>query len=224
MGFEKSIKASVLSLMLVSSMAYASESTESAAAESKGRAFVGLQVGTSMLKDKHKLIAKHDNITNKDSISDWNFSVASYGVLGGYEYWFSNNLGVRGYALVSMSSTYRLYAMHFGIGADVMYNFVEIAGGNIGVVGGLQLGGVYWGKGYYIVYEQETVKKPLAFDIALNIGLRYSQDKHVLELVGKIPFIESHIGTRDLKAASYASDETYAREVYSIIARYMYRF
>lgn len=220
MGFEKSIKASVLALMLVSSMAYASEGVENG-----NRAFVGLQAGTSMLKDKHKLIAKHDNITNKDSISDWNFSVASYGVLGGYEYWFSNNLGVRGYALVSMSSTYRLYAMHFGIGADVMYNFVEIAGGNIGVVGGLQLGGVYWGKGYYIVYEQETVKKPLAFDIALNIGLRYSQDKHVLELVGKIPFIESRIGTRDIsKATAYASDETYAREVYSIIARYMYRF
>lgn len=219
MGFEKSIKASILSLMLVSSMAYASEGVENG-----NREFVGLQAGTSMLKDKHKLIAKHDNITNKDSISDWNFSVASYGVIGGYEYWFSNNLGVRGYALVSMSSTYRLYAMHFGIGADVMYNFVEIAGGNIGVVGGLQLGGVYWGKGYYIVYEQETIKKPLAFDIALNIGLRYSQDKHVLELVGKIPFIESRIGTRDLKAASYASDETYAREVYSIIARYMYRF
>ena len=219
MGFEKSIKASILSLMLVSSMAYASEGVENG-----NRAFVGLQAGTSMLKDKHKLIAKHNGITNKDSISDWNFSVASYGVIGGYEYWFSNNLGVRGYALVSMSSTYRLYAMHFGIGADVMYNFVEIAGGNIGVIGGLQLGGVYWGKGYYIVYEQETVKKPLAFDIALNIGLRYSQDKHVLELVGKIPFIESHIGTRDLKAASYASDETYAREVYSIIARYMYRF
>ncbi|WP_281651240.1 outer membrane beta-barrel protein [Helicobacter bilis] len=219
MGFEKSIKASILSLMLVSSMAYASEGVENG-----NRAFVGLQAGTSMLKDKHKLIAKHNGITDKDSISDWNFSVASYGVIGGYEYWFSNNLGVRGYALVSMSSTYRLYAMHFGIGADVMYNFVEIAGGNIGVIGGLQLGGVYWGKGYYIVYEQETVKKPLAFDIALNIGLRYSQDKHVLELVGKIPFIESHIGTRDLKAASYASDETYAREVYSIIARYMYRF
>ncbi len=33
MGFEKSIKASVLSLMLVSSMAYASESTEGAARE-----------------------------------------------------------------------------------------------------------------------------------------------------------------------------------------------
>ena len=219
MGFEKSIKASILSLMLVSSMAYASEGVENG-----NRAFVGLQAGTSMLKDKHKLIAKHNGITDKDSISDWNFSVASYGVIGGYEYWFSNNLGVRGYALVSMSSTYRLYAMHFGIGADVMYNFVEIAGGNIGVIGGLQLGGVYWGKGYYIVYEQDTIKKPLAFDIALNIGLRYSQDKHVLELVGKIPFIESHIGTRDLKAASYASDETYAREVYSIIARYMYRF
>ncbi|WP_285819149.1 outer membrane beta-barrel protein [Helicobacter bilis] len=211
--------------MLVSSMAYASESTEGAAAESKGRAFVGLQVGTSMLKDKHKLIAKHNNITNKDSISDWNFSVASYGVLGGYEYWFSNNLGVRGYALVSMSSTYRMYATHFGIGVDAMYNFVEIAGGNIGVIGGLQLGGVYWGKGYYIAYEQDTIKKPLAFDIALNIGLRYSQDKHVLELVGKIPFIESRIGTRDIsKATAYASDETYAREVYSIIARYMYRF
>lgn len=216
MGFEKSIKASVLSLMLVSSMAYASEGVEN-----ENRAFVGLQAGTSMLKDKHILVPNpgYDGFTK-----NWYFNVASYGVIGGYEYWFSNNLGVRGYALVSMSSTYRLYAMHFGIGADVMYNFVEIAGGNIGVVGGLQLGGVYWGKGYYVVYEQETVKKPLAFDIALNIGLRYSQDKHVLELVGKIPFIESHIGTRDLKAASYASDETYAREVYSIIARYMYRF
>lgn len=219
MGFEKSIKASVLSLMLVSSMAYASEGVEN-----ENRAFVGLQVGTSMLKDKHKLIAKHNGITDKDSISDWNFSVASYGVLGGYEYWFSNNLGVRGYALVSMSSTYQLYAMHFGVGVDAMYDFMEIAGGNIGVIGGLQLGGVYWGKPYYLTFAEKTIKKPLAFDMALNIGLRYSQDKHVLELVGKIPFIESRIGTRDLGNDAYASDETYAREVYSIIARYMYRF
>ena len=219
MGFEKSIKASVLALLLVSSMAYASEGVENG-----NRAFVGLQAGTSMLKDKHKLIAKHNGITDKDSISDWNFSVASYGVIGGYEYWFSNNLGVRGYALVSMSSTYQLYAMHFGVGVDAMYDFMEIAGGNIGVIGGLQLGGVYWGKPYYLTFAEKTIKKPLAFDMALNIGLRYSQDKHVLELVGKIPFIESRIGTRDLGNDAYASDETYAREVYSIIARYMYRF
>ncbi len=225
MGFRKSIKASVLSFALVSSVVYASENAEGVSTESKGRVFVGLQAGTSMLKDKHKLIAKHDNITNKDSISDWNFSVASYGVLGGYEYWLSDNLGVRGYALVSMSSTYQPYAMHFGVGVDAMYDFMEIAGGNIGVIGGLQLGGVYWGKPYYLTFAEKTIKKPLAFDMALNIGLRYSQDKHVLELVGKIPFIESRIGTRDIsRATAYASDETYAREVYSIIARYMYRF
>ena len=216
MGFEKSIKASVLALMLVSSMAYASEGVENG-----NRAFVGLQAGTSMLKDKHILVPNpgYDGFTK-----NWYFNVASYGVLGGYEYWFSNNLGVRGYALVSMSSTYQLYAMHFGVGVDAMYDFMEIAGGNIGVIGGLQLGGVYWGKPYYLTFAEKTIKKPLAFDIALNIGLRYSQDKHVLELVGKIPFIESRIGTRDLGNDAYASDETYAREVYSIIARYMYRF
>ncbi len=69
-------------------------------------------------------------------------------------------MGVRGYALVSMSSTYRMYATHFGIGVDAMYNFVEIAGGNIGVIGGLQLGGVYWGKGYYIAYDKIRLKSP----------------------------------------------------------------
>ena len=216
MGFRKSIKASVLSFALVSSVVYASEGVEN-----ENRAFVGLQAGTSMLKDRHIFVP---NPSFNGFTKDWYYNVASYGVIGGYEYWLSDNLGVRGYALVSMSSTYQLYAMHFGVGADVMYNFVEIAGGNIGVIGGLQLGGVYWGKPYYLTFAEKTIKKPLAFDIALNIGLRYSQDKHVLELVGKIPFIESRIGTRDLGNDVYASDETYAREVYSIIARYMYRF
>ncbi|EMZ36874.1 hypothetical protein C826_00146 [Helicobacter bilis WiWa] len=93
MGFKKSIKTSVLSLALISSMAYAD-----GLKEEKSGGFVGLQAGTSLLQQKNEY---HWNNPYNRNISKYNYTTAAYGVLGGYEYWFSNSLGARGYALFS---------------------------------------------------------------------------------------------------------------------------
>ena len=210
MGFKKSIKTSVLSLALISSMAYAD-----GLKEEKSGGFVGLQAGTSLLQQKNEY---HWNNPYNRNISKYSYTTAAYGVLGGYEYWFSNSLGARGYALFSGAN---FYVMQFGVGADVIYNITNVADGNLGVVAGLQVGGVYWLNSWYW-WGSSSNQNSLAFDMALNIGVRWTQNEHVIELLGKIPFIEAHTGTYLYSDGD--KNEYYSKETFSFVARYMYRF
>lgn len=211
MGFKKSIKTSVLSLALISSMAYAD-----GLKEEKSGGFVGLQAGTSLLQLKNNLTMD----TGRTYTYRYNYTTAAYGVLGGYEYWFSNSLGARGYALFSGAN---FYVMQFGVGADVIYNITNVADGNLGVVAGLQLGGVYWLNSWYW-WGSSSNQNSLAFDMALNIGVRWTQNEHVIELLGKIPFIEAHTGTYTAGYTDGYKNEYYSKETFSFVARYMYRF
>ena len=208
MGFKKSIKTSVLSLALISSMAYAD-----GLKEEKSGGFVGLQAGTSLLQQKNEY-----HWTNNRNTYRYSYTTAAYGVLGGYEYWFSNSLGARGYALFSGAN---FYVMQFGVGADVIYNITNVADGNLGVVAGLQLGGVYWLNSWYW-WGSSSNQNSLAFDMALNIGVRWTQNEHVIEVLGKIPFIEAHTGT--YLYSNGDKNEYYSKETFSFVARYMYRF
>ena len=210
MRFKKSIKTSVLSLALISSMAYAD-----GLKEEKSGGFVGLQAGTSLLQQKNEY---HWNNPYNRNISKYSYTTAAYGVLGGYEYWFSNSLGARGYALFSGAN---FYVMQFGVGADVIYNITNVADGNLGVVAGLQLGGVYWLNSWYW-WGSSSNQNSLAFDMALNIGVRWTQNEHVIEVLGKIPFIEAHTGTYLYSDGD--KNEYYSKETFSFVARYMYRF
>ena len=210
MGFKKSIKTSVLSLALISSMAYAD-----GLKEEKSGGFVGLQAGTSLLQQKNEY---HWNSPYNRNISKYSYTTAAYGVLGGYEYWFSNSLGARGYALFSGAN---FYVMQFGVGADVIYNITNVADGNLGVVAGLQVGGVYW-LNSWDWWGSSSNQNSLAFDMALNIGVRWTQNEHVIELLGKIPFIEAHTGTYLYSDGD--KNEYYSKETFSFVARYMYRF
>ena len=205
MGFKKSIKTSVLSLALISSMAYAD-----GLKEEKSGGFVGLQAGTSLLQQKDKMWT--------NNVYKYNYTTAAYGVLGGYEYWFSNSLGVRGYALFSGAN---FYVMQFGVGADVIYNITNVADGNLGVMAGLQVGGVYWLNSWYW-WGSSSNQNSLGFDMALNIGVRWTQNEHVIELLGRIPFIETKTGT--LNFSDGTKNEYYSKETFSFVARYMYRF
>ena len=211
MRFKKSIKTSVLSLALISSMAYAD-----GLKEEKSGGFVGLQAGTSLLQQKNEY---HWNSPYNRNISKYSYTTAAYGVLGGYEYWFSNSLGARGYALFSGAN---FYVMQFGVGADVIYNITNVADGNLGVIAGLQVGGAYWLNSRFWGYYND--KNSLEFDMALNIGVRWTQNEHVIELLGKIPFIEAHTGTYTAGYTDGYKNEYYAKETFSFVARYMYRF
>ncbi|EEO24998.2 MULTISPECIES: outer membrane beta-barrel protein [Helicobacter] len=210
MGLKKSIKTSILSLALISSMAYAD-----GLKEEKSGGFVGLQAGTSLLQLKNNLTMD----TGRTSTYRYNYTTAAYGVLGGYEYWFSNSLGVRGYALFSGAN---FYVMQFGVGADVIYNITNVADGNLGVIAGLQVGGAYWLNSRFWGYYND--KNSLEFDMALNIGVRWTQNEHVIELLGKIPFIEAHTGTYTAGYTDGYKNEYYAKETFSFVARYIYRF
>lgn len=110
--------------------------------------------------------------------------------------------------------------MQFGIGADILWNFMNVADGNLGLIAGLQAGAMYWLNSWY--YWSSTNQSPFGFDLALNIGLRWSQNEHVIELLGKIPFIKTKTG--EYIYSDGDKNEYYAKETFSIIARYVYRF
>ncbi|WP_034579299.1 outer membrane beta-barrel protein [Helicobacter bilis] len=197
-------------MALISSMAYAD-----GLKEEKSGGFVGLQAGTSLLQQKNEY---HWNNPYNRNISKYSYTTQRMVCLAVMNISFSNSLGVRGYALFSGAN---FYVMQFGVGADVIYNITNVADGNLGVIAGLQVGGVYWLNSWYW-WGSSSNQNSLAFDMALNIGVRWTQNEHVIEVLGKIPFIEAHTGTYLYSDGD--KNEYYSKETFSFVARYMYRF
>ena len=56
--------------------------------------------------------------------------------------------------------------------------------------------------------------------MALNIGVRWTQNEHVIELLGKIPFIEAHTGTYLYSDGD--KNEYYSKETSHLLSFYMY--
>ncbi len=183
--------------------------------EEKSGGFVGLQAGTSLLQQKNEY---HWNNPYNRNISKYSYTTQRMVCLAVMNISFSNSLGVRGYALFSGAN---FYVMQFGVGADVIYNITNVADGNLGVIAGLQVGGVYWLNSWYW-WGSSSNQNSLAFDMALNIGVRWTQNEHVIEVLGKIPFIEAHTGTYLYSDGD--KNEYYSKETFSFVARYMYRF
>ncbi|EEO25044.1 MULTISPECIES: outer membrane beta-barrel protein [Helicobacter] len=209
MGFEKSIKAIILTLVLIAYASYAEETTEE-----KNGAFIGLQLGSSMIQAKKKTF-----LADRTDEYAWENSHIAYGLLSGYQHWFNNKVGMRGYA---MFSGYNFYVLQFGVGVDVTYSAVKVGCGKFGIVAGLQAGGVY---SYDSWYWSGSFKhnNPFALDLAVNAGMRYSGSKHTMELIVKIPFIGVHSEAYTMDISS-EKHEDYLKEVYSLVWRYMYTF
>lgn len=233
MKISKYMKSMVLSGILTSSLFVGLQAKDSTSSKSgskllseKSRTFVGAQVGMSLLQNTFEYTYLSSFLGGR--IADtytWNYTTTTYGILGGYEHWFSDSFGARGYALFNGSS---FYVMQFGVGADAIWNFTNVANGNMGLFGGLQASTVYWLSSWYSWNTSD--QSPFGFDIALNIGLRWSQKEHAIELLGKFPFIKTKTGD-----SNYGFDygygfgynykgEYYSKENFSLVARYIYRF
>lgn len=216
MRFAKIIRANIIALIIVSITSHAE-----GLKEGKSGVFIGLQLGNSTAQLKHKYY-----YTNQGNVppveQEKEDTHISYGLLSGYQHWFNNNFGMRGYAIFSM---YNFEVMQFGIGADIIYNFVNVACGNLGVFSGFQVGGMYSYDSWYWVREFKH-PNPFALDTALNIGVRYSGNKHAFELVVKIPFMGIHSGLHKPQYGQHTIDqeEYYWQEIYSVVWRYTYSF
>lgn len=189
-----------------------------ATAESN-HAFIGAQIGTSMLTQSRESNLEPSTYNYKDA-----HITASYGILGGYEVWFTNSLVGRFYMSFGGAN---LYVLNFGMGSDIIWNFINVGGGNLGIFGGLFFGGNYWLNGWYESSRFSNFMKGNAapsttFDIAFNLGVRWALNRHAIEVLGKIPFFGAEV-----RKTTYTDGDIisyYSNETFCVMARYMYRF
>ncbi|MWV63193.1 outer membrane beta-barrel protein [Helicobacter saguini] len=187
--------------------------------EEKSRAFFGVQAGSSWFRIRH--VGWGFDTVNQVRVSaenSYNYTYANYGILGGYELWFMDYLGLRLYANYTLMGYASI--MQFGGGADVIWNFMNVGGGNLGIFGGFQAMGVYFSGSWVGIASNNG--RNWGFDMAANIGVRWSLDNHVVEIFGKIPFIESKTYENYMDGEVF--QQRFTRELFALNLRYVYRF
>lgn len=154
------------------------------------------------------------------------------GILGGYRHFFTQGIGVRGYANIDYFeskspanlSVGTIQAIHYGINADFLMDFKQI-----GVFFGLGVGGVhYFGSGVNRLKE-EAKSSSSGFGVSQNgvetglqIGLQSAVCKSVgIELVAKIPFISHYFINKGSEANIISRQITHS---YTVGARILYHF
>lgn len=189
-----------------------------AIAEESG-AFVGVSIGYGGLQSK----SAGEPSMNGGGVKP--------GIIAGYKFFFNENFGVRAYANFDYTigdfkaggQKVNVDVMNYGVNVDALYNFVASSNVEFGPFLGVGLGANTWGgkfikdlKGEPAVGKVSTT----SFDSALNIGLRGVFAKsHGVELVGRVPFMESKL----TKGNEYVSSiKAYAP--YSVALRYTFSF
>lgn len=150
-----------------------------ALAEESG-AFFGIGIGggsTTLIKD--------DGEIHKESLGGIN-----YGLIDGYKYFFTPNLGLRIYInldlhhnLAKSSGTlYNIMIIDYGVNADFLWNFISSESLDFGLFLGMGVGG------------NTIIGKPIATntiaDMVLNVGLRTNiATNHGLEIAVRVPVL-----------------------------------
>ena len=100
------------------------------------------------------------------------------GLLAGYKHFFSPKFGLRFYGLFDFSHyenadsilARRFQSYNLNFNADLLYNFYEKNGSNVGVFGGVSVGAArYMSSGRHLATDM---------DLGLNFGFRFGLNKH----------------------------------------------
>ena len=178
-----------------------------ALAEESG-GFVGIGIGGGGIQSKFT----YPEQTIKSPIANG----FSYGIIGGYKYFFTKNLGARFYANVDMHHPVGqnlIMLPSYGANADFLASFAINELFELGGFVGVGLGGAT-----YYVDEIIGGFNQTSFDVGLNLGIRGNIVKnHGVELAVKVPFlpvvkIKDTDSTRELG------------QVYNVLVRYVYTF
>lgn len=154
------------------------------------------------------------------------------GILGGYRHFFTQGIGVRGYANIDYFeskapanlSVGTIQGIHYGINADFLMDFQQV-----GVFFGLGVGGVhYFGNGVDRL-KSEAKSSSSGFGVSQNgvetglqIGLQSAVCKSVgIELVAKIPFVSHYFINKGSEANIISRQIT---QSYTVGARILYHF
>ena len=196
------------------------------------RGFIGLEVSYAGLKYDEKgtlgSIAG-SSIAPRAESSGGGLKI---GILGGYRHFFTQGIGVRGYANIDYFeskapanlSVGTIQGIHYGINADFLMDFQQV-----GVFFGLGVGGVhYFGNGVDRL-KSEAKSSSSGFGVSQNgvetglqIGLQSAVCKSVgIELVARIPFVPHYFINKGSEANIISRQIT---QSYTVGARILYHF
>ncbi|BCZ17749.1 Outer membrane protein [Helicobacter sp. NHP19-003] len=156
--------------------------------------------------------------------------VRYYGFL---DYGFSD-LGPQ-YSLVGYDQNVRLSMVAYGIGADIMGNFIDRKNANVGVFAGFAIGGNAWQVNDATLHAWKAAllaADPSAnlsgfphhgnFNVWLNFGFRTNIYKHNgLELGVKLPMLVNRFFPQTASTSGYYYS---LKRDYSVYVRYLYTF
>lgn len=170
----------------------------------------------------------------------------NYGVMAGYTHFFNNYFGGRIYGNLNAlhikfsndgieSVDTLLSALYWGMNVDLIVNFVALRNFDMGVYVGVFVGAnTFLDTGYfdYIARESKTngfKVNHIAFDIALNVGLRTAIAKNIgLEVAVRVPFLKSYAVNEDAysrqNGAYIGNYQIYFKQNYNVNLRLLYKF
>lgn len=193
--------------------------------------FVGIESSYVGMKYEEKGVLSANSGT-RDAFSGGGIKV---GLLGGYRYFFTQGIGLRGYANIdyfksdSKVPIDNIEALHYGINADFMMNFYTHKYFEIGAFVGLGLGGVhYFGNGISTLRSEASTSnqsykvKQNSLEVGMQLGAQTVIYKSVgLEFIARIPFMP-HYFINSGSEASVISRQF--NQNYSLGARILYNF
>lgn len=193
-------------------------------------------------------------------------SMTNFAIKGGYKTFFgeSKRFGVRGYVyfgygynsmqnvnydiqnlailkdnsiFTKTGKTYYNHVFDYGVGGDLLFNFIDVPEHSFGIYGGVALGAETWvanGKEYKP--KGGKGESYFGFQTMLNVGIRgVFEQRHGIEFGAKIPLLDTEIfngnGNSPLlgqiipgSSATLNSTTTTMKRPYIIHASYVYNF
>ena len=184
--------------------------TNVALAEESGW-FVGGQVGYDSFQEKRTGAIAQGVADYKKS--GWDFS---FGLLGGYKQFFTNEFGTRYYGVFNYANYDSIPTYYLNANIDLLYNFAKIEFYEFGVFGGLSLGYQHYD------FSKTLENSAKGFDVGINLGARVGfVDRHNIEFYSR--FGLNDVSAKMKKAGFVATDHA-VRQLYAVGLRYTYSF
>ena len=173
--------------------------------------------------------------TNSSTREAFSGSGVKVGLLGGYRYFFTQGVGLRGYANIdyfqsdSKIPISNIEALHYGINADFMMNFYKQKYFEIGAFVGISLGGVYYfGNGINTIKSEASTSnqgykvRQNSLEVGMQLGVHTVIYKSIgLEFIARIPFMPHYFINQGSEANIISRQ---VNQSYSLGARILYNF
>lgn len=204
-------------------------STSAVVAEESG-AFVGVDLGLANL-------SKMTSESNGGTLTSYALGSLRYGLIGGYKWFFTENVGLRAYVALNNGTSYlqdastqtprngnQFNSMFINANVDFLNTFYNSEQVSAGWFAGLSLGvGIHSGGIVKATTANSNLSNVSGFDMGINLGLRtLFGKKHGIEFFTRFGVIGAS-ATAEMNGVPVKIDMS-TTQIYNTGVRYTYNF